>query len=293
MNSVLRRNLAKLQCALKKDLNFNTGNCFFTRNLNIGVQGAGYGGGQPKSGLIHGPELIRGSGFIQFLVDEVGHDIKDYGDLTFDETRDKSPTIVEGCVPLNNVGSISRANFQIYESTRKILSDNRVPLTLGGDHSISIGTLAAVSEARQDIGILWVDAHADLNTPYTTNSGNLHGLPMGFHVKELAHDFKCLATQFNWLVPRIPAKNIAYIGLREIGGRFNPKAQRENIKRLGIKTYTMGDVDRLGICEPISSKPTLYLEILSLDSGQRIFANICSVRCGDIAELDYNQILDN
>lgn len=102
MNSVLRRNLAKLQCALKKDLNFNTGNCFFTRNLNIGVQGAGYGGGQvtrfdifksklsiigadkllsmgvlhnnlifqPKSGLIHGPELIRGSGFIQFLVDE-------------------------------------------------------------------------------------------------------------------------------------------------------------------------------------------------------------------------------
>ncbi len=98
---------------------------------------------------------------------------------------------------------------------------------MGGDHSISIGTIAAISEAYcGNLGVLWVDAHLDLNTPFTTKSGNLHGFPVAFALKELETEMKVLSPNFSWVKPKLSGQNLAYIGIREFGGKFNPREQR-------------------------------------------------------------------
>jgi len=147
------------------------------------------------------------------------------------------------------------------------------PLTLGGDHSVALGSLAGVLRSRPNTGVIWVDAHADLNTPWISDSGNMHGMPIGLLMDEMFPE-GCDRTDIpglSWLdeswegddswpaysaddpPPRLRPNDIVYVGLRDVDQK-----EREAIKRLGIHHYTMYDIDRYGVGE-VMEKATRHL----------------------------------
>ena len=133
------------------------------------------------------------------------------------------------------------------DKVQEKINSGYFPLILGGDHSIGIGSLTGILNARPNTGIIWVDAHADLNTPATSGSGNMHGMPIGLLLDHRGGpttvDHASLPN-FEFLVdgPRLPPESIVYVGLRDVD-----PMERTMIRDLGIKAYTMYDIDHYGI----------------------------------------------
>jgi arginase len=127
-------------------------------------------------------------------------------------------------------------------------------LTLGGCHSVAIGTISAAARKNPDLGVIWVDAHADINTPEGSASGNIHGMPLAFltGIAKVSPFFVALAyvalnkgvDAFSWLTPCITPDRIAYIGLRDVD-----KGEKATIKEKNILAFSMHEVDKLGIAE--------------------------------------------
>jgi len=110
-------------------------------------------------------------------------------------------------------------------------------LTIGGDHSIAMGTISGTTAIYPDLCVVWVDAHADINTPDTTQSGNLHGCPLSF-LLGLAGDVE----SYDWLKPCLDFKNLVYIGLRDVD-----EGEKRILKQHNIKAFSMYEVDKYGI----------------------------------------------
>jgi len=114
----------------------------------------------------------------------------------------------------------------------------RFPLILGGDHSIAIGTIAGLAKHKKNMGVIWFDAHGDINTGETSPSGNIHGMSLavslGIGHPNLIHIY---GEQ-----PKIKPENVVIIGARDLD-----PGERKLIKQLGIKVYTMHEIDRLGM----------------------------------------------
>jgi arginase len=125
---------------------------------------------------------------------------------------------------------------------RRSLELGEVPVVLGGDHSIAIGTVSGVSEyfreRDQSVGLIWVDAHGDMNTPESSPSGNIHGMPLatllGFGHERLVG--------MGGFAPKVTRGNVCLIGIRDIDDR-----ERKNVRESGIHAYTMRDVDERGM----------------------------------------------
>jgi arginase len=123
----------------------------------------------------------------------------------------------------------------------RALNDGKFPMVLGGDHSIAVGTVSGVSKYFHDrgesIGLLWVDAHADMNTPESSPSGNIHGMPLaccaGFGPEELTHIFG--------FAPKVNPHNTVLIGIRSVDG-----PERGMVHKSGVRTFTMRDIDERG-----------------------------------------------
>ena len=122
---------------------------------------------------------------------------------------------------------------------------------LGGDHSVALGTLGGLARARGAGGVLWLDAHGDLNTPETSPTGNVHGMPLA---AALGLTDGALRERM-WTLPAVEPSRVALVGLRSLDQR-----ERERIRELGIRAYTMSDIDRIGIERAIRE---------SLDSDRR------------------------
>jgi len=118
--------------------------------------------------------------------------------------------------------------------------DTKFILLIGGDHSIGLGSVAAAIKTNPDVVIIWVDAHADLNTPLTSLSGDYHGMPLGFAMRLEGTD----GPYFEWMknYPALKPENLVYIGLRDV-----EEVERNLLKELNIKSYNMSDIDRMGI----------------------------------------------
>ena len=112
------------------------------------------------------------------------------------------------------------------------------PLVLGGDHSIAIGTLAGVAKHYNNLGVIWYDAHGDLNTAETSPTGNIHGMPLAVSLG-MGHP---LLTNVAGYAPKIKPENIVIIGARSLDD-----GERALIKEKGIKVYTMHEIDRIGM----------------------------------------------
>lgn len=111
---------------------------------------------------------------------------------------------------------------------------------------MSVGSLTGILRARPDTGIIWVDAHADLNTPAISESGNMHGMPIGMLMEGVSREGDPVPTGFEWMnngkIVRLQPESIVYVGLRDVD-----RAERRLIQSLGITAYTMHDIDRYGI----------------------------------------------
>jgi arginase len=119
------------------------------------------------------------------------------------------------------------------------LEQDHLPLVLGGDHSIALGTLGGLARAHGTTGgVLWIDAHGDLNTPESSPSGNVHGMPLAAALGMAGALFQ----GDTWTLPAVTPDRVALVGVRSLDD-----GERSRIRELGVKIFTMSDVDRIGI----------------------------------------------
>ncbi|MFC6614173.1 arginase [Halopenitus salinus] len=204
--------------------------------MTVRIIGAPTDYGANRRGVDMGPSAIRYAGLAEELAD-AGIDSRDHGDLAvpraeeLDSDRD-APETGSAKFLRETADVCSRLADEVSEA----LAVGDVPLVLGGDHSIGIGSLGG-SARNADIGAIWFDAHADLNTPETTLSGNVHGMPLS-----AALGYGAFADMPWATAPRFRAENLVLVGLRSVD-----PAERELIEERDIAAYTMSEIDDRGI----------------------------------------------
>ncbi|CAK1599720.1 unnamed protein product [Parnassius mnemosyne] len=206
----------------------------------VGIIGVPFEKGQKKYGVNIAPAAMRSAGLIEHLKTIDGLDIKDYGDI--DTTATDADVEVDNMAHLPQV---SACNKNLSERVSQVLKDGRVAVTIGGDHSIGVGTVDGHYNVNQDMILIWVDAHADINTNKTSGSGSVHGMPVALLVKELADYWPYLPTM-DWQVPKFSIKNLGYLGLRSVDNY-----ERLAIEKYNVPTFAMEDIEEHGIRKSI------------------------------------------
>ena len=218
--------------------------------LNISIIGVPTDYGQTRRGVDMGPSAIRYAGVVERL-ETIGHVVHDQGDIRVSQKQEG--TIVDK--QLLNLEEVIDVSTSLANRVNKAVEQKEFPLVLGGDHSIAIGTLAGLGEHYKNLGVIWFDAHADLNTPETTPSGNIHGMPLAVSIG-LGHE-RLVKIRNN--VPKIKPENVIIIGARSVD-----PGERELISQQGIKVYTMHEVDRLGMTR-VMEDALAYLRARDID----------------------------
>jgi arginase len=205
---------------------------------NIRVLGVPLDMGASRRGVDMGPSAMRVAG-LEARLEGLGHHVVDGGNIRVEiaETQgygDRSARYLK---------QIADTCTRTAEAVVATLEEGLTPLVLGGDHSIAAGSISGVSEfyrrSNQKIGLLWIDAHSDINTPETSPSGNVHGMPLA---ALLGLGLAPLSNIFGY-APKVAPENTVLIGIRDIDA-----AERENIRRAGLtEVYTMRDIDERGM----------------------------------------------
>jgi arginase len=193
--------------------------------------------GSGRRGVDMGPSAIRIAGVAQRLL-ELGHKVIDEGDIPIKNMEE----LKVGNERARYLPEIARASAIIARKVDRIMGLGHFPLVLGGDHSIAIGTVSGLASAarhqEKKLGLLWIDAHGDINTPETTPSGNIHGMPLaallGYGASEL--------TSIGGPPPKIDPKNVALVGIRSLD-----TGEKQRLKETGVQVHTMSDIDRHGV----------------------------------------------
>jgi arginase len=209
--------------------------------------------GQSRRGVDMGPSALRVAG-LQARIKQLGHTVEDIGNVSVKQAEEQHYG-VKNAKYLNEIAETCRG---VAEITERTLADGFLPIVLGGDHSIAVGSLTGVSshfrKKGQRIGYIWLDAHGDMNTPETSPSGNVHGMPLasiiGYGATELVDllDFK----------PKVEPRNVSLVGVRDLDSR-----ERRLIKESGVHVFTMRDIDERGMREVM----TEAIRIASDDTG--------------------------
>lgn len=208
----------------------------------ISVLGVPMDLGQMRRGVDMGPSAMRYAGVTERL-ENLGYNVQDLGNIAIAEDKGEPQP-----KNLRNLHAIVETNETLKQKVLSIFEDDSFPLILGGDHSISIGTLAAISESVENLGVIWYDAHGDLNRPETSPSGNIHGMPLAI---QLGYGHPLLT---NLVTRKLKPRNIVLIGARDLD-----EGERTLIRELGIKVYTMHELDMYGM--PHVMKETIeYLQ---------------------------------
>ncbi|ASF19802.1 arginase [Staphylococcus saprophyticus] len=195
--------------------------------------------GQRKLGVNLGPDAIRYAGIVA-RIEAIGLTVKDSGNINVPELNlNKFNSEQQG---LRNLEEIIETSETLSQSVSNSISNNHFPLILGGDHSIAIGSISGVSKHYENLGVIWYDAHGDLNIPEESPSGNIHGMPL----RILAGDGDDKLVNIANYAPKVKPENIVLIGMRDLD-----VGERQYIKDNNIKTYTMAEVDRYGIKQVI------------------------------------------
>lgn len=189
--------------------------------------------GQLRRGVDMGPSAMRYAGAIERLKN-LQYEVDDLGDIPIGRPE----AVVGGETNLRNLELVAEKSALLAERVDEVVSAGSFPLVLGGDHSIAIGTLAGTAKHYQNLGVIWYDAHGDLNTADTSPSGNIHGMPLAVSLG-MGHS---LLTEIGGYSPKIKSENIVIIGARALDD-----GEKKLIKEKGIKVYTMHEIDRLGM----------------------------------------------
>ncbi|HDG3386296.1 TPA: arginase [Staphylococcus aureus] len=210
-----------------------------TKTKAIDIIGAPSTFGQRKLGVDLGPTAIRYAGLISRLK-QLDLDVYDKGDIKVPAVNiEKFHSEQKG---LRNYDEIIDVNQKLNKEVSASIENNRFPLVLGGDHSIAVGSVSAISKHYNNLGVIWYDAHGDLNIPEESPSGNIHGMPLRILTGEGPKEL--IELNSNVIKP----ENIVLIGMRDLD-----KGERQFIKDHNIKTFTMSDIDKLGIKEVIEN----------------------------------------
>jgi arginase len=207
------------------------------KKRNLGIIGVPIDLGAGRRGVDMGPSAIRIAD-LEKRLEELGHKVVDYGDL--DVMIPETQKVGTG--KLRYKQPILAACTELMNTVDRCLEEGRMPVVLGGDHSIAIGSVAGSTNwhARRDesLGLIWFDAHGDANTPETTPSGNIHGMSLavslGFGDHELVH--------LGGRAPKVQPRNTVLIGIRDIDA-----GERDFLKKSGVTCYTMRDLDERGM----------------------------------------------
>ena len=195
--------------------------------------------GASRRGVDMGPSALRVGGIAHHLK-AIGHQVEDIGNVLVKQPEEQH----YGEKRAKYLAEIVETSKGLAQIVEKALEEGHVPLVLGGDHSVAMGTVGGVSSyfRRKDkrVGLLWLDAHADMNTPESSPSGNIHGMPLaaiaGYGPDEL--------TQLAGPKPMVNPRNISLVGVRDIDAR-----ERKIIKESGVHVFTMRDLDERGMRE--------------------------------------------
>jgi arginase len=207
------------------------------RQSHIAVIGAPMDLGAGRRGVDMGPSALRIARLNDRLA-SLGYQVEDLGNVTVDQPE----TSPSGPTQARYLPQIAHTCARLSELVEGAAGRDRATLVLGGDHSIAVGTVAGVSrrfyKQGRKLGLIWIDAHADMNTPDSSPSGNVHGMPLaciaGLGPREL--------TELAGPVPMVEAANIALVGVRSVD-----ELERLNVRQIGIHAFTMRDIDERGM----------------------------------------------
>jgi arginase len=195
--------------------------------------------GQSRRGVDMGPSALRVAG-LQARLKQLGHQVEDIGNIAVKQAEE----MPYGEKRAKYMAEIAETCKDLAEIVQKSLEEGFVPLVLGGDHSIAAGAVTGVAahfrKQKKQIGYIWLDAHGDMNTPESSPSGNVHGMPlaavMGYGAPELVEllGFK----------PKVEPQNIVLVGVRDLDVQ-----ERRLVKKSGVRVFTMRDIDERGMRE--------------------------------------------
>jgi arginase len=206
-------------------------------SAQIAIIGAPLDLGANRRGVDMGPSAIRVANLGPRLA-SLGYQIEDWGNVAV-EQPERAP---QGPANARYLPQIAESCRRLARAVEQAMARGQIPLVLGGDHSVAIGTIAGVSrhfrKRKARIGVIWLDAHPDMNTPQTSPSGNVHGMPLacsiGMGPRPLTHIYG--------YAPKVDPKNVAIIGLRDVD-----LLEKPHVKRSGVRAFTMRDIDERGM----------------------------------------------
>lgn len=207
------------------------------RQPGISIIGVPLDLGAGRRGVDMGPSALRVAGIGARLA-ALGYKVEDLGNIAVEQQESLRP----GPRNARYLAAIAATCCDLAARVEKVVDQGRLPLVLGGDHSVAVGTVSGVSASYrkrgETIGVIWVDAHTDMNTPSTSPSGNVHGMPLACLVGHGPRDLSYL----NGYAPKTPPKNVVLVGIRDVD-----LAERPVVKRSGVNVFTMRDIDERGM----------------------------------------------
>jgi len=204
---------------------------------NIAIIGAPLDLGAARRGVDMGVSAIRFANLGQRLKD-LGYTVEDLGNVGV-EQPERAPTGPRNARFLPQIAEICA---RLADMVERAVRAGKIPLVLGGDHSVAMGTIAGVARhlrrTKKRLGVLWIDAHPDMNTPRTSPSGNVHGMPLacsiGLGPRALTH--------IGGFAPKVDPNNVALVGVRDVDALEKP-----HVRESGVRAFTMRDIDERGM----------------------------------------------
>ncbi len=197
-----------------------------------------YGAG--RAGVRLGPEAIRLAD-LKGRIEALGYSVRDAGDVSvalLDETSERSEKA--SGVNAHHISAIRDTCAGLADAVARSLAARAFPVIIGGDHALAIGALAGAARALGPQGVIWIDAHADLNTPATSPSGNVHGMPMAVALGDLPELFPPPAFPGRCIDPA----RCVFVALRDLD-----PGEKRAIRERGMSAFTMSDIDRMGLAK--------------------------------------------
>jgi arginase len=199
--------------------------------------------GGNRRGVDMGPSAFRIAGLGERLTG-LGIPVVDAGDLVAPIPEVKS----EGDPHKKYIREIARVCERLYKTSLAVLEKGGIPIVLGGDHSLAAGSVAATADfvrrEEKPLGLIWVDAHGDMNTPSTSGSGNVHGMPLA----ALLGSEPAELSRIGGFSPKVRPEHTVLIGIRNLDER-----EKERIREAGVHVFTMKDIDRHGIAQTVET----------------------------------------
>ena len=193
--------------------------------------------GAGRRGVDMGPSALRVAGLNEKMA-SLGYEIEDLGNIVVDQPE----SLPVGPENARYLPQIAHTCARLSEIVQRAADNGRVPLVLGGDHSVAMGTVAGMAghfrKRDEKLGLIWIDAHADMNTPESSPSGNVHGMPLACIVGLGPHEL----THLGGVAPMVEPRNVAIIGLRSVD-----EIERLNVRGAGVHPFTMRDIDERGL----------------------------------------------